>query len=601
MSKVYRFLLWVFIGLALVIMVGVGVTVKAQTLSPDRPTSSFPYFQNRKPPSNPYSYPFDPPSTVIPSPPKPDRYLYNDRPPSAEIIPPPNTFFHSSDDSDPEYNFSDDSPPGQIPGEISDRRNLENAVIFWDNLTLDAIRFTRPGPPVVARVLAMVHTAQYEAWSQYDATAVGTLLGAKYRRPVEERTTQNKNEAMSYAAYRVLVDLFPDLFRDLANSPQNYRIDINNTSTNPDTPAGLGNLAAAAVLTYRHDDGANQLGDRHPGAYTDYTNYQPVNTPTQVNDLNAWQPLATSNGSFQGGCVPNAGVLTVQTYVGPHWGLVTPFALDDGEEITPSSPPARYPSPEFTRQAQEILDISANLTDRQKAISEYWVDGPASELPPGHWALISQLVSQRRHHRLDDDIKLFFAVSNANLDAGILAWKIKRVYNSVRPITAIRELFRGQKVRAWGGPGKGTELINGEDWEPYQDRCFVTPAFPEFISGHSTFSAASAEVLKSFTGSDEFPSVHTVYDLRLGNLEQPLKLTWQTFSEAADEAGISRRYGGIHFTQGDLVGRELGRKVGARAWQKAERFFTGTAAPVTDMSQQIDRILVSNNFDQVFN
>ena len=582
MKKISKFLGLVWLGLGLVMLLATILAIPSWGLSLENQgleNQNSEKQRNYKPPSffRPYRSPVLSPAPLSPSPLipptpivvpllRPERSLTEPplqvNPPIPPVI---NQFYEPEDPTE-------------------DRKVKENTVILWDNLALNSIRSARPGPPIVSRVLTMVHTAQYEAWSQYDQKAVGTLLGAKYRQPLAQNTENNKTEAMNYAAYRVLVDLFPDFSRLFSSAMKEANLDINVTTTTPDTPAGMGNLAAAAVLTYRHDDGANQLGDRHPGAYSDYTNYQPVNSPTEVKDLNHWQPIATTNGSSQGGCIPGAGSLTVQTYVGPHWGLVIPFALDDGEAIVPSKPPAHYPSPEFSQQVQEVIDISANLTDRQKAISEYWVDGPASELPPGHWALIAQEVSKRRHHTLDDDAKLFFAVSNANLDAGILAWKIKRTYDSVRPITAIRELMRGQKIRAWGGPGKGTELINGEDWEPYQDRCFVTPAFPEFISGHSTFSAASAEVLKSFTGSDNFPNLYTVRDLRLGNLQNPMKLQWRTFSEAADEAGISRRYGGIHFAQGDLVGRELGRKVGARVWAKAQRFFAGTATPVNEMS-----------------
>lgn len=478
----------------------------------------------------------------------------------------------------------------------------DNAVTFWDKITLQAIRFTLPGPPVVARTLALVHTAQYEAWSQYDDTAVGTLLGDRYRQPVAARTWWNKTDAMSYAAYRVLSDLFPDLQFIFSSVMQSEGYDPTLTTTKPDSPAGIGNLAAAVVLTYRHDDGANQLGDRHPGAYSDYTSYRPTNSYTKVIDLNHWQPLATPNGSVQGSCVDN-GSFTVQTYVGPHWGNVIPFALTDGAPITPTVGPARYPSPEFTLQAQEVLSISAHLTDREKAIAEYWADGPASELPPGHWALFAQIVSRRDHHSLDDDAKLFFALSNANLDASILAWKLKRVYDSVRPITAIRELFRGQQVLAWAGPFSGTQMIDGGAWKPYQQTCFVTPAFPEFLSGHSTFSAASAEVLKSFTGSDVFSHSVTVnFSLVEPGLvpAQPVRLEWATFTEAANEAGMSRRYGGIHFAQGDLVGRALGRQVGTRAWTKAQGFFAGTAAPVADLSSQMTTIIAQNNYDRLF-
>lgn len=480
----------------------------------------------------------------------------------------------------------------------------DNVVTFWNEEALQAIRFSRGGPPIIARALAMVHTAQYEAWAQFDDTAVGTLLGAKFRQAPEKRTEHNKNVALSYAAYRVLLDLFPDLSFLFDFAMREHGLDPAIQTTNPDTPAGLGNLAAAIVLHYRHHDGANQLGDRHPGSYSDYTGYVPVNAPQQVNDLNRWQPLQTPNGSFQGGCSGGTELIT-QSYVGPHWGNVTPFALNDGAPITPTVQPARYPSPEFTLQVQEVLSISAHLTDREKAISEYWADGPASELPPGHWALIAQQISLRDHHTIDEDAKLFFALTNANLDASILAWKLKRIYDSVRPVTAIRELYRGQTIQAWAGPYSGTQAIRGESWQPYQQTCFVTPAFPEFVSGHSAFSAASAEILKSFTGSDVYS--HTVTILKGNSFIEPgrtpasdITLFWPTFSAAADQAGISRRYGGIHFERGDLEGRQLGRQVGARAWQKAQGFFAGSAAPVAQLDAEIARFVALNHFEDIF-
>jgi hypothetical protein len=110
----------------------------------------------------------------------------------------------------------------------------------------------------------------------------------------------------------------------------------------------------------------------------------------------------------------------------------------------------------------------------------------------------------------------------------------------------------------------------------------VTPPFPEYISGHSTFSAAGAEILKSFTGSDQFGASFT-QPAGTSRVEPGLvpkndvALKWETFTQAADEAGISRRYGGIHFENGDLNGRAAGRLVGAQAWRKAQTYFDGTA------------------------
>ena len=143
-------------------------------------------------------------------------------------------------------------------------------------------------------------------------------------------------------------------------------------------------------------------------------------------------------------------------------------------------------------------------------IAEYWADGPRSELPPGHWNLFAQFVVAPRpprdhEHGLERDVKLFFALTNAVSDAGCCAWDNKRAFDSVRPITAIRTLFARPGRSAPGpAPYQGTKLIDGAAWFPYQPTTFPTPPFPEYSSGHSNFSAAGAEILKLFTGSDRF-------------------------------------------------------------------------------------------------
>jgi len=450
-------------------------------------------------------------------------------------------------------------------------------VVQWNNATQQAVRDTHPGPPMVARAHAIVHTCIYDAWAAYDVVAVGTRLDGFLRRPAAEHTLDNKNKAISYAAYRALVDLFPSdvaLFNNLMTS---LGYDPTDTSLETTTPGGIGNLCARAVLAFRHGDGANQLGDLHLGAYSDYTGYTPVNDPDHITDPNAWQPLRVSDG--HGGFV-------TQIYIAPHWGLVAPFSLTSGVQFRPEHGPDTYGSDAYVRQAKQILEYSANLTDEQKVIAEYWADGPSSELPPGHWCLFAQFVSQRDDHDLDADVKIFFALTNAIFDAGITCWGAKRAFNSVRPVTAIHYLFKGQQVTAWGGPYKGTIQIRGDTWQPYQAVTVVTPPFPEFMAGHSAFSAAGAEILKRFTGSDNFGSSFTQ---KAGTSRvEPDKpgvpyfvpatdvtLSWATFSEAADQAGLSRRYGGIHFEDGDLVGRHRGRQVGAQAWDKAQAYITG--------------------------
>jgi VCPO second helical-bundle domain len=160
----------------------------------------------------------------------------------------------------------------------------------------------------------------------------------------------------------------------------------------------------------------------------------------------------------------------------------------------------------------------------------------------------------------------------------IAVWECKRFYDYVRPVSAIHFLYEDQSVQAWGGPFQGTKEIPGDQFQSY----IPTPAFAEYVAGHSAFSSASAEILKSFTGSDRFGASVTV--LAGSSRVEPgvvpardITLEWPTFTDAANQAGLSRRYGGIHFLHGDFKGRSLGRKVAAKAWAKAEMYFEGPA------------------------
>ena len=447
----------------------------------------------------------------------------------------------------------------------------DEIVLQWNEIALEAIRRSALGPPIVARALAILHTCMYDAWAAYDPVASGTQLGVSMRQPRYEHSSSNKREAVSVAAYRALVDLFPAQQARFDDLMTRLGYDPLDTSEDSTTPRGVGNVACAALLAFRHADGSNQLGDINGGAaYSDYTAYVPVNTPTQVIDPNRWQPITFTDGRTPG-------------FLAPHWGLVVPFALSAGDALRPD-PPALYPDEAYLRQANAILRISAGLTDRQKMIAEYWADGPNSELPPGHWNLLAQAVARRDRHSLDENVKLFFLLNNALFDASVAVWEGKRFFDYVRPITAIRFLFAGQAVEAWAGPFQGTQTVDGRDWLPYQRGTFLTPPFAEYVSGHSTFSAASAEILRRFTGSDVFR--HGVV-LAPGSSRiepgltprHPIVLYWPTFSAAAEQAGLSRRYGGIHFRDGDLEGRAMGLRVAAVVWRKAQRLFAGAHSP----------------------
>ena len=445
-------------------------------------------------------------------------------------------------------------------------------VTDWNDQALQAVRATRMAPPIFARANAIVNTAMYDAWAAYDNKANGTQLGGELRRPASERNDANRRKAMSFAAYRTLVELFPS--RAAQFDAEMARLGYNpaDTGGNLATPQGIGNVAAAAVIQFRRADGSNQLGNLNGGVpYSDYTGYLPVNTPTQIIDPTRWQPLSVPNGS---------GGFNTQSFLVPHWGNVKGFGLTQYNQFAVKAP-APLGSFEFWRQASEVVLYSATLTDRTKTIAEWWADGPGSETPPGTWILFAKQVSDRKGHTLAQDVKMHFALTNAMFDAGIAVWGYKRQYDYARPITTIHYLFNNRPIFAWGGPNRGTKLILGQNWTPYQISTSPTPPFSEHVSGHSTFSSSAAEALKLFTGSDRFPNSAVVLAgssvIESGVPATNITLSWPTFSAAADEAGISRLYGGIHFRNGDLEGRKLGRKIGAQAHSLAVAYANGTA------------------------
>jgi hypothetical protein len=238
--------------------------------------------------------------------------------------------------------------------------------------------------------------------------------------------------------------------------------------------------------------------------------------------------------------------------------------------------------------------------------------------------------------RLEWDVKLYLALNGAVHDAAIAAWGLKGHYDSVRPISMIRYLAgRGQSsdpnlpsydpqglplapglvelitsrttaagqrhaalkghegeiaVLAWGGnpadpktQSSGVRWIRGVAWVPYQLPTFVTPSFPGYVSGHSTFSRAAAEVLTAFTGSEYFPGGASGYTIEPGSLKTeagpsaPVRLEWATYFDAADQAGQSRLLGGIHIEADDFTGRRIGAQCGRDAWARAQLYYAGRA------------------------
>src|SRR6266511_3581458 len=236
---------------------------------------------------------------------------------------------------------------GLSPAERVSAATADNVVLQWNAAVLQGVRDSRLGPPMVARALAIVHTCMYDAWAAYDRVAVGTRVGGALRRPPGQRTLDNQVEATSHAAYRAAVDLFPGS-RIGVFDPLMERLgyDPGEVSTDLGSPGGVGNVACGAVLSFRHGDGANQLGDEPGGTpgvpYSDYTGFKPVNAPmdlrlpfdrSAVVDPNQWQPLRYVDGT---------GTLVTPGFVGAQWQRVAPFALELPGAFRSSTGPAHF-------------------------------------------------------------------------------------------------------------------------------------------------------------------------------------------------------------------------------------------------------------------
>jgi ASPIC and UnbV/FG-GAP-like repeat len=496
----------------------------------------------------------------------------------------------------------------------------------WDELLLDAIRRDVPAPTVHARNLFHLSAAMWDAWAAYDPHAEGYFVREKHRAADVEAA---REKAISYAAYRILLHRYSlaagleETFHELTSMMRSLCYPIGNTGTSGDSPAALGNRIAASVIAHGLDDGALEKL-----RYVDPT-YRAANAPlvveqpgTEMRDPSRWQPLALDRLVAQNG-LPVPG--KVQSYVGAQWGGVDPFALPEGLDPGPA-PTAEDPA--FLREARAVLRYSSELDPRDgvvvdvgpgarggntlgtndgdgharnpatgrpyrpdrmlrgdfgSALAEFWADGPESETPPGHWNTIANTVSDEvaTGDRLEWDVKLYFALNGALHDAAVAAWGAKRRYETARPISMIRWLAAEGKlprrVRSWLG------TVRTEDWLPYQRPTFVTPAFPGYVSGHSTFSRAAAEVLTAATGTPFFPGGLFEWRVPHGSLttsegpSRDIVLQWATYYDAADDAGISRLYGGIHIPADDFGGRKLGSLCGKAAWARAQRYFEGTA------------------------
>ena len=469
-----------------------------------------------------------------------------------------------------------------------------SAAYTWMNVILEtsARRVDRVGarPTIIAREMMISSTAMFDAWACYDDKAVGTQLGGKLRRPIAERTKDNKAKAIGYAVTRTLEDLFPEDLAWIRERVAQLGVDPANTTTDPSTPAGVGNAVAAAIIAYRHGDGANQLGDEigsNGKPYSDYTMYKPTRGEKEDQDPAHWKPIPFSDG--KGGQI-RPGFLT------PHWYRVKPVGLEHNDQFRGEGPPAPD-SDQFRKEVQEALEANAGLTLEQKAVVEFMRDGPRSTGQSGHWLQFAQDLSRRDRYDLDQDVKLFFSIANVAHDAFVSCWDTKRYFDSSRPYWYVRWNRKGQMVRGYAGPGQGFKNIPADDWRPYSPDTFVTPPFPGYTSGHATVSGASGKILELFSGSDRFefiakkvageltePNVPTAQMQALEGVPAKdvaataaIDLALPTFSAAAEMAAESRLLGGYHIRSDNADGLTLGRKLAEFVFPRYKAYWEGTA------------------------
>ncbi len=289
--------------------------------------------------------------------------------------------------------------------------------------------------------------------------------------------------------------------------------------------------------------------------------------------------------------------------------------------------------------------------DYARVLAEFWADGPDSETPPGHWFTILNYVNDHPDLEkkfkgegaiLDDlewDVKSYFILGGAMHDVAIASWGIKGWYDYIRPVSSIRGMAeRGQcsepslisydpdglplipgyieiitegdslegyqgafigemKIKAWRGPNyiedpevdvAGVDWIRAKQWMPYQRPTFVTPPFAGYVSGHSTYSRAAAEILTELTGDPFFPGGVGEFFCPENDFlvfekgpSKDITLQWATYRDASDQCSLSRIWGGIHPPVDDIPGRLIGREIGIDAFNFAEQFFTKSTSSVT--------------------
>jgi hypothetical protein len=378
--------------------------------------------------------------------------------------------------------------------------------VQWNRIALQAIKSDASTPEFASRVLAMESLAVFDAVSAIDGTS-GYLLN------MAAPADADANAAAAQAAHDVLAYLYPAQKATFDAALASALAAIPNGQGKTDGVT-LGAAAAAKIIALRANDGwdANVIGDGSTA-------------------IGQWRPTAPMYMPAEN----------------PQWANLTPFALTSPNQFDPSGPPD-LSSQAFADAVNKTESLgAANSTTRtadQTQIANFWKDGPGTYTPSGQWNDIADQIATAQGDSLAADARMLAELNVAEADAAITAWNTKYTYNLWRPVTAI------QNANSFANAG----IVQDPNWQPL----IVTPPFPSYISGHSTFSAAAADVLSNFFGANY---AFSYTDPSLGSLPGVTR-SYTSFTQAAQEAGESRIYGGIHYEFDNQDGLAAGQQVG---------------------------------------
>ncbi|MFI0481010.1 DUF6851 domain-containing protein [Actinomadura sp. 9N215] len=431
--------------------------------------------------------------------------------------------------------------------------------------------------PIYIWISHLFMMSWFDALAPYHPTAVGVCSRIARRPASESATNRNKNIAGLYASLRVLQSVYKERSVVMGQALGLFGLDPDDESEDPTTPIGIGNIAGKAIVKARVRDGMNHLGDmgrtfnREP--FEDYTGYEPVNTPRKLVNPSRWQPAVHRHRRRLGDGPGDRGIFVAQQFITPQVRLVKPFTYSDpGEfELAPPDHTDHTDADRYKKSVDEILAASAGLTDEQKVKAEFFDHtGAAITLAPRAAALAHDL-------DLDGWAQLFMVTSLARFDDMIAAWHQIHRYDAVRPFSAVRHVYGGSKVTAWGGAGLGTvDDIPAEEWSGY-----LPPGdHPEYPAGFATICAAQAQAARRFLGDDvldwTFPYAGGSTLTEPGLVPaKDLELHYATWTDYERDYAHSRVWAGVHFRETVERSLPFGAQFGDRAHEFVQRHIKG--------------------------